>query len=132
MKRVIFSTFFAISVIVLGAGIAFAQKATVAGEWDAVYNTPGGPRAFKLVFKVDGEKLTGTAKRSNGDVPLEGTVKGDDISFNYTIDYNGNAVTLSFTGKVKGDAMGGTVMFNENASDEWSAKRAAPPKPKAE
>jgi hypothetical protein len=74
---------------------------------------------------VDGEKLTGTAKRSSGDVPVSGTIKGSDISFSYTISYNGNAVTLSYTGKVNGDSMSGTVMFNENTSEEWSAKRAA-------
>ena len=101
-----------------------AQK-SVEGEWDAVFNTPGGPRPFKLVLKVDGEKLTGTAKRSSGDVPVAGTIKGTDISFNYTINYNGNAVTLTYTGKVNGDSMGGTVMFNETAGDEWSAKRSA-------
>ncbi len=127
MKKIILPTLFAIGLVLFGAGSVSAQTASVAGEWDAVYNTPGGPRAFKLVFAVDGEKITGTAKRSNGDVPLTGTIKGDDISFNYTINYNGNSVVLSFIGKVKGDAMGGTIYFNESASDEWSAKRIPPP-----
>lgn len=112
-------------------GTAKAQK-SVEGEWDAVFNTPGGPRPFKLVLKVDGEKLTGTAKRSSGDVPVAGTIKGADISFSYTISYNGNAVTLTYTGKVDGDAMSGTVTFNDTASDTWSAKRAAAEKPKTE
>ena len=129
MKKIILPTLFAIGLILLGAGSMSAQT-SVAGEWDAVYNTPGGARTFKLVFSVDGEKLTGTAKRSNGDVPLTGTIKGEDISFNYTISYNGNAVTLTFTGKVKGDAMSGTVYFNDSASDEWSAKRSPAPAPK--
>ena len=127
MKKIILPTLFAIGLVLFGAGSVSAQTASVAGEWDAVYNTPGGPRAFKLVFAVDGEKITGTAKRSNGDVPLTGTIKGDDIRFNYTINYNGNSVVLSFIGKVKGDAMGGTIYFNESASDEWSAKRIPPP-----
>lgn len=126
MKKIILPSFFAIGLFLLTTSVASAQTASVAGEWDAVYNTPGGARTFKLVFSVDGEKLTGTAKRSNGDVPLTGTIKGEDISFYYTISYNGNAVTLSFTGKVKGDSMGGTVYFNESASDEWSAKRTPP------
>lgn len=132
MKRVIIPTIFAIGLILIGAGIMAGQTSSVAGEWDATYNTPGGPRPLGLVFKVDGEKLTGTAKRPNGDVPLTGTIKGEDISFNYTIDYNGNSVTLTFTGKVKGDSMAGAVYFNENTSDEWSAKRTPPAKPKAE
>lgn len=130
MKKVIIPTFLAIGLVLLSAGSIFAQSSSVAGEWDAAYNTPGGPRSFKLILKVEGEKLTGTAKRSNGDVPLQGTVKGSDITFNYTISYNGNDVTLTFTGKINGDAMGGTVMFNESASDEWSAKRTPPAKPK--
>lgn len=126
MKKIILPSLFAIGILLLGTAVTSAQTNSVAGEWDAIYNTPGGARTFKLVFSVDGEKITGTAKRSNGDVPLTGTIKGDDISFYYTISYNGNAVTLSFSGKVKGDSMGGTVYFNDSASDEWSAKRTPP------
>ncbi|HQX57211.1 MAG TPA: hypothetical protein PLP07_14905 [Pyrinomonadaceae bacterium] len=129
MKRFILPSFFVIGLILLGAGAATAQSTSIAGEWDASYNTPGGPRSFRLIFNVEGEKVTGTAKRSNGDVPLTGTVKGDDISFSYTINYNGNDLTLSFSGKIKGDSMDGTVAFNENANEEWSAKRVPTPKP---
>jgi len=123
MKKVLFGSFFVFSLALIFAGGASAQK-TVAGEWDATFDTPGGPQALKLILKVDGEKLTGTAKRSRGDVPITGTIKGENISFSYTIEYNGNAVTVTFSGKVKGDSMGGTVSFNETAGDEWSAKRA--------
>ena len=124
MRRTILSVFTVIFMSVLFAFSAAAQT-SVAGEWDAVFNTPGGPRPFKLVLKVDGERLTGTAKRPSGDVPVAGTIKGTDISFSYSISYNGNTVTLNYTGKVSGDSMSGTVMFNENASDEWSAKRTS-------
>lgn len=124
MKKVIFFTFIALGLALIFAGLTSAQT-SVAGEWDAVFNTPGGPQPLKLILKVDGEKLSGTAKRSRGDVPLTGTIKGEDITFSYTIDYNGNSVTLTFNGKVKGDSMGGSVSFNDSASDEWSAKRAA-------
>ena len=127
MKKVIFASFTIIGLALIFAGGASAQK-SVAGEWDATFNTPGGPQPLKLIFKVEGEKLTGTAKRSRGDVSLSGTVKGDEITFAYSVDYNGNSVTLTFTGKVKGDVINGTVSFNESASDEWSAKRA-PAKP---
>ena len=123
MKNVIMSILLIGAAFVFAGGVS-AQK-TVAGEWDAQFNTPGGPQPLKLILKVDGEKLSGTAKRSRGDVALTGTVMGDDITFAYTIEYNGNAVTLIFTGKVKGDTMSGTVSFNESASDDWSAKRAA-------
>lgn len=131
MKRIILSAFVVFGSLAILAGGVSAQK-SVAGEWDAVFNTPGGPRPFKLILIVDGEKLTGTAKRSSGDVPISGTIKGADITFAYTISYNGNDVTLTYTGKVAGDTMAGTVMFNESAGDEWSAKRPPAEKPKAE
>lgn len=109
-----------------------AQSSSVAGEWDASMNTPGGARPFKLVLKVDGEKLTGTVKRANGDVPLAGTIKGSDISFAYTITYNGHDLDLSFAGKVTGDTMNGGVSFGGNGDDEWSAKRIPSAKPKTD
>jgi len=124
MKKFILAVLFVFGSAVIFAGGASTQK-SVAGEWDAVFNTPGGPQPLKLILKVDGEKLSGTAKRSRGDVPLTGTIKGDDISFSYTVDYNGNSVTLTFAGKVKGDSMSGAVSFNDNASDDWSAKRSS-------
>lgn len=123
MRRALILAIASVGFVFVFVAGASAQK-SVEGEWDAVFNTPGGPRPFKLILKVDGEKLTGTAKRSNGDVPVAGTIKGSDISFAYTINYNGNAVTLTYNGKVSGDSMNGTVMFNESAGDEWSAKRA--------
>ena len=124
MRNILFASSIAILLSLVFVAGASAQK-SVAGEWDATFNSPGGPIPLGLIFKVDGEKLTGTAKRSRGDVALTGTIKGDDITFAYTIEYNGNPVTLTFTGKVKGDEMGGTVSFNGEAEDQWSAKRAA-------
>jgi hypothetical protein len=130
MKRVIIASIFSLGLLLLVAGTMSAQ-ASVAGEWDASMNTPGGARPFKLIFKVDGEKLTGTAKRSNGDVPIDGTIKGSDISFSYTIIYNDHDLQLSFTGKVTGDNISGTVSFGGQGEDEWGAKRTPPPvKPK--
>ena len=130
MKKILLFSFFALGIMLLTVANASAQSKSVAGEWDAAMNTPGGARPFKLVLKVDGEKLTGTAKRSSGDVPLQGTVKGNDIAFGYTINYNGNDLTLTFTGKVSGDEISGTVSFGGNAEDTWSAKRVVE-KPKS-
>lgn len=109
-----------------GAGVANAQDDSVAGEWNAAMSHPGGVSNFKIIFKVDGEKLTGTVKRSSGDSPLEGTVKGNDLQFSYSIVYGGNTLTMSMTGKRDGDKMSGLVFFGESGqSSDWSATRAA-------
>jgi hypothetical protein len=125
MKRIFFLSFLCVSLLLSAALVTAAQKTSVAGAWDASMNTPGGARPFGLMFKVDGEKLTGTVKRNDGEIPLQGTIKGSDISFSYTINYNGHDLVLGFTGKVDGDTIKGSVDFGGNGGDEWSAKRAA-------
>ncbi len=108
--------------------VAAAQS--IAGEWDGLMNTPGGARPMKIVFKQDGEKLTGVVKREAGDTPLEGTVKGNKVEFSYTVNYNGNALVLTMSTTVTGSEMKGTVSFGGQAEEEFTAKRsAAPAKP---
>lgn len=119
MKRA-FVSLFAVALLAIGV---LGLNESVAGEWDGSFETPGGARPFKFVLAVDGEKITGTAKRPNGDVPITGTIKGDVINFGYTINYGGNDLTLMFSGKVKGDTMSGTVSFAGRAEEAWSAKR---------
>lgn len=104
-----------------------APAASVAGEWNASMNTPGGPRAFKVVLQVAGDSLSGTVKRASGDVPLRGSVKGNDVTFTYTIDYGGNALDLTVTATVTGDEMKGSIDLGGNAKEEFTAKRAAAP-----
>ncbi len=103
------------------------QAPSVAGEWDATYNTPGGPRNFKIVFQVKGDSLLGTVKRDDGDVPLKGTIDKDQINFSYTIIYNDHPITLTIAAKVTGDSMAGTVDFGGMGGDDFSARRSKPP-----
>jgi opacity protein-like surface antigen len=103
-----------------------ASAQSIVGQWDAAMNTPGGVRNFKIDFQVNGDTVTGTVHRSAGDVPLRGTIKGNQLKFSYSIDYNGNDLVLTMTVIVDGDTMKGTVDFGGNGEDEFSAKRAHP------
>ena len=72
MKRLLLSL--ALATVTLTTAAA-AQS--IAGEWDAAMNTPGGVRNFKIIFEVKGDTLTGTVKRGAGDSQLRGTIKGN-------------------------------------------------------
>lgn len=125
MKHVVRSLLLAVGVIALPVFVgAQAAPTSVAGDWNASMNTPGGVRPMKLVLTVDGETLTGVVKREAGDVPLKGTVKGNVVTFTYSVDYNGNALALTVTMTVAGDAMQGTVSFGGQAEDVFTATRA--------
>jgi dipeptidyl aminopeptidase/acylaminoacyl peptidase len=101
-----------------------AVAPSIAGEWDASMNTPGGVRNFRIVFKVSGDTLTGTVKREAGDVPLFGTIKGNTVKFSYTVMYNSNALELTMTATLDGDSMKGTVDMGGVAQDDFWAKKA--------
>lgn len=116
---------FSILAIALATTITAFAQSPAAGDWDVAMNTPGGVRNFKVTLKVEGEKLTGTVGRDTGSLPLTGTTKGNDIKFNYTVNYNGNDLAITMTGKIDGDAIKGVVSFGGMAEDEWSAKRAS-------
>lgn len=131
IQRLLAIAFLLIGCVFLNAIEASAQSKTIAGDWEAEMNTPGGVRTMKVTFLVEGEKLTGTIKRSTGDVALVGTIKGKDVEFSYTVQYNGNNLTLSVSGKYEGDTINGTVSFGESGQqDGWNAKRVAETKPK--
>ena len=117
---------------VAAAPTASAQTAVnIAGEWNATMNTPGGSRSFKIDFTQQGDSLGGTVRRATGDVPLQGKVKGNDVTFQYTIDYGGNALTLVVSTTVTGDTMKGAIDLG-GVTESFSAERsavAAPAKP---
>ena len=103
---------------------ASAQTAVIiAGQWNATMNTPGGSRSFKIDFVQAGDSLSGMVRRATGDVPLQGKVKGNDVTFQYTIDYGGNALTLVVSTTVTGDTMKGSIDLG-GVTVAFSAERA--------
>lgn len=112
------------SVVALVALSSLALAQSVAGEWDAQMETPGQPSLAKVSFKQDGEKLTGTVKRASGDSALQGTIKGKEVKFAYTISYNGNDVTIGISAMLEGDTLKGMAdIANGGFQGGWMAKR---------
>lgn len=112
--------------------LSAAAAQSVAGEWDASMNTPGGARPFKVIFVQNGEQLTGTVKRATGDVPLEGTIKGTAVKFRYMINYNGSPLAMEVSSTLAGDEMKGSIDIASQMQEAFVATRAgssAPPKP---
>jgi hypothetical protein len=112
-----------------------AQAADVSGTW--TWSRPGrnGGEAQKMTLKLkaEGEKLTGTMTspgRQGGQATdteiTDGKVKGDEISFSVTREFNGNKMTTKYSGKVTGDTIKGKTEMDRNGqaqSRDWEATR---------
>ncbi|MGD0957179.1 MAG: hypothetical protein ABR953_10180 [Candidatus Acidiferrales bacterium] len=115
----------AVGLLVFVAGVALsAYAADISGQWTATFNTQVGEQHYVYTFKVDGEKLTGTAKSDNGTSEIEnGVVKGDDVSFVENLDYQGQKLVITYTGKVSGDEIEFTRDVAGAAKEDLVAKR---------
>ena len=124
------------ALVVLGTAAAVQAETKVdpSGTWQWVAPARGGNpgRTNTLVLKVEGEKLTGTltapGRTNNVDIKIdEATLKGDEISFSVTREFNGNKMVAKYSGKVTADTIKGKIegtnRNGEAQTREWEAKK---------
>jgi hypothetical protein len=106
------------------------KKIDLNGTWKSSFtNQDGQVRESTFKLKAEGAKLTGTASGRNSDTAIdEGTIKGDEVSFTVTREFNGNKMVIKYSGKVSGDTITGkseTERNGEKRARDWVAKREA-------
>jgi hypothetical protein len=114
--------------ITLGGAVQAAAKPDPSGSW--TWNA-GGRQPVKVQLKLDGEQLTGTMIGRDGSILKveDGTYIDGKVSFKVASKTpQGKAITLKFSGKLKGDAIEGTGEVNIEGSQPrtgpWRAKRS--------
>ncbi len=106
------------------------KKVDLNGTWkSSSTNQNGQVRESIFKLKVEGEKVTGTVSGRNNDTAIEeGKLKGDEVSFQVTREFNGNKMVVKYTGKVSGDTITGKAESQRDGSPQtrdWVAKREA-------
>jgi hypothetical protein len=88
------------SLLCLTAALAMAVAAfaaDISGTWTASFETQVGTQNYTYTFKVEGTKLTGTAKSNLGEGTIDmGTVNGDDVTFVEHLNYQGMQLDIPF------------------------------------
>jgi opacity protein-like surface antigen len=118
------NTFFILAAL-LAAMAAPALAADISGTWTASIDTQIGVQNYTYDLKVEGSKVTGTAKSQNGESKIQdGAIKGDEITFVENMDFDGQAVKIVYTGKIAGDEIKFNRKVGDFASEDFVAKRA--------
>jgi outer membrane receptor protein involved in Fe transport len=97
-----------------------------AGNWTYTVESPQGGNGT-IVIKKEGEVYTGTMTnaRFNRENQLkEITVKGNEISFGYDVNFNGNASTVTVKGTISGDTLTGVMNVGTFGSYPINAKKS--------
>ena len=78
-----------------------AWAADISGTWKASFDTQVGKQDYTYTFAVAGAKLTGKMKSANGESDVvDGKVDGDKVSFVENLNYQGQAIKITYSGKV--------------------------------
>ena len=104
------------------------KKIDPSGTWKWNFtNQTGQIREIVLKLKLDGEKLTGTVSGQSGDAAIkEGKLKGEEVSFQVTREFNGAQYTVKYVGKISGDTIKGTFTtewMGQTRTRGWEAER---------
>ncbi len=109
-----------------GTAAAPAQgaKTDVSGTWALAVTTSQFSSSPTAVLKQDGEKLTGQyVSAQYGSFPLQGTVKGTEVSWAVAMTIEGNTLSANFTGTLENGTISGTVSYGGFAEGTFSAKK---------
>jgi len=106
MKRKLFNPIALACCFIVFAAFVVAD---ISGKWTGVIKTPdGNDLQVSYNFKVDGDKLTGTAESPAGQVTVDdGKITGDTFTFKVTVDGN----DYPHSGKVYADSCGLDIDF---------------------
>jgi hypothetical protein len=116
MKHLLSLLFFALLV-------NFAAQAqdtpNVTGSWSMSVETDAGSGNPDFVLKQEGGKITGTYSGQLGDAPVTGTIKGNVIHLEFSV--QGNRIT--YDGKATSTEMEGKVNLAEMATGTFKGKK---------
>ena len=115
----------------LAAGsLAADDKANATGTWKYSVNINDQARESTIKLKQEGDKLTGTVTSgfNNQEAKIEdGKVKDGEVSFKVVRDFNGQKITIKYSGKLSADTIKGKMEIEvegQPMSRDWEAKRA--------
>lgn len=138
--RGLFTVSLAIITVLLGAfrfagaqdapAVKAAASKNVTGSWKWSLSFGDNSIDFSMKVKQDGEKFTGKVLDGFDNTEMDikdGAVKGDQISFKTERKLQEMTITATYTGKIDGDAIKGSMEAKigdqEPMKVDWNAKR---------
>ena len=81
-----------------------------AGSWALTINSPQGVFNSPLTIQQNGEAVTGEIGSPAGVVPISNAkISGNELTFSYSINFQGQQLTIAARGKIEGNAISGSM-----------------------
>src|SRR5262245_13318133 len=127
-RRICILGVFAVGLLYVPGASGQADKVDVTGTWAFTVLSDLGTGTPTVIFKQDGEKLTGHySSMLVGEADLKGTVKGKAIEFTVNADVGGMAIEFKFLGTIENkDSMKGKLDTGGLGEATFTGKRKEP------
>ncbi len=103
-----------------------AAAADLSGQWDVKVEYAAGASNHALNLRQRGSEIDGAHRGDFISRDLTGTIDGNNVRLrSFLGEQSGDSIAYTFTGKVTGDEMGGTLDMGEYLGGKWSARRRA-------
>ena len=102
---------------------AGADPQDVTGTWTMTVETEMGSGSPTFTLTQEGETVTGTYEGFFGEVPVAGTVEGDEVTLSIEVTAQGQDMKIDYVGTVDGDTMAGKVVFGEFGEGTFEGTR---------
>jgi opacity protein-like surface antigen len=111
-----------VSALALGA-MQTALAADITGTWSMAVESPLGSGNPTFTFVQKGEEVTGTYKGQLGEAKVAGTLKGNALSVNYSINAQGMDLKITYSGTVDGNTMSGKVVYGDQGEGTFKGTK---------
>ena len=96
-------------------GPIVGAQSDVTGVWEITLNTQTGETTWTATFEQEGEKLSGEVDIGDREIlPLDGTVEGSTITFQFVVPDLDGDTPINLTGEVEG-----TTITGDQGSFVW-------------
>lgn len=113
-----------LGLVLAASGLSQDTAIDVTGKWTFQVETTAGAGSPTVVFKQEGEKLSGHYSGQIGEADFTGTVKGKAITFSFSTNVQGLDLHATYTGTLEGkDAIKGSVTFTGLGDGTFTGKR---------
>ena len=99
------------------------QSANLSGEWSVTVTAPRGELDYTMYLTHEGPRLSGYFQSQYGEMPLKGSVNGDEVKLSWTMTDGAKELVVTMTGRVKGDTISGTARLGDIGEGPFRAEK---------
>lgn len=105
------------------AVLAVYAQPNLTGEWSASVAAPRGALSYTMYLTQEGPRLTGYFQSEFGEIPLKGTINGEEVKLSWTLVDGGREIAVTMTGSAKNDLITGVARLGSVGEGTFRAER---------